>query len=392
MPLIHFLDALSIWCKEFTSALASRVPVIAWIPQLSWTGTWQRWEYDCDIEDPPLRARLFPIQRGFRRSPVGWLSRTPQRLSRRLLAASAGFSSPVLILTSPYYARLAALWEGPTVYYVTDLLTKYGGFSESQIRRLDKQMCRTVSLVCPNSTRIAHYLRESAKCPAEKIVVVPNATRSENLLPRVPAGPAALPRDLADLPRPVAGVIGNLAANMDWQLLEQVVDSTPFLSWAFVGPTTGSAGTLAQHRSRSRLIGMGGGRLRFTGEKPYGLLRDYARALDVAVLPYRKVEPTYSGSSTRFYEHLAACRPMVASNFAELLEKEPLLHLASNAEQMITRLNDLESIGFSDGYEELRWKVSLGETWEARASLMLAELTKRVLPDAPAQLDFVHAH
>ena len=35
-------------------------------------------------------------------------------------------------------------------------------------------------------------------------------------------------------------------------------------------------------------------------------LAAYARAFDVAVLPYRRVEPTYSGSSTRFYEHLAA--------------------------------------------------------------------------------------
>jgi glycosyltransferase involved in cell wall biosynthesis len=391
MPLIHFLDALSIWGKEFASALASRVPVIAWIPQLRWTAALQVWEHDCYIEDPPLRARFFPIQRGYRRWAVGWLSRTPDRLCAHLLRASAGYASPVLILTSPYYARLAAIWAGPVIYYVTDLLTKYGGFYEPQIRRLDKQMCRAASLVCPNSTRIANYLRDSTKCPAAKIVVVPNATRKQNLLPRVPIGPDMLPPDLADLPRPVAGVVGNLAGNMDWELLEQVVDSTPSLSWAFVGPATESAGTLAQHSSRSRLLSMRG-RVRFTGEKPYGQLRDYARAFDVAVLPYRKVEPTYSGSSTRFYDHLAACRPIVATpNNAGLLEKEPLLHLASDARQMIARLNYLQCLRFRDGYEELRWKVSLGETWEARASLMLTELSKRMLPDAPTQLELVHA-
>ena len=52
---------------------------------------------------------------------------------------------------------------------------------------------------------------------------------------------------------------------------------------------------------------------RFVGRKPYGELASYARAFDVAILPYRLCEPTYSGSSTRFYEHLAACRPMIAS-------------------------------------------------------------------------------
>ena len=120
------------------------------------------------------------------------------------------------------------------------------------------------------------------------------------------------------------------------------------------------------------------GRIRFTGEKPYGQLADYARAFDVAVLPYRKAEPTYSGSSTRFYEHLAACRPMVATTgFAELLEKQPLVHLASNADEMIAYMRELSRVGFGDGHEALRWKTSLGETWEARASLMIQALTER---------------
>jgi glycosyltransferase involved in cell wall biosynthesis len=376
MPLVHYLDALSIWGKEFASALASLTPTIGWIPHLSWTGALRTWERDCDIQDPPLHVKFFPIQRGYRRWPIGSVSRTPNRLRARLLAASAGHRLPVLILTSPYYAPVAAMWKGPVVYYVTDLLTKYARFREEQIRQLDKRMCQAAWLVCPNSTRIAKYLTEEAQCPAAKVTILPNATRKQNLLPSVPSGPASPTVDIANLPRPIAGVIGNLGANMDWELLEQVVNSTPAFSWAFVGPATGRAGSVEQHRCRSRLINMRG-RVKFTGEKPYGQLRDYARAFDVAVLPYRKTEPTYSGSSTRFYEHLAACRPIVATTgFAELLEKEPLLHLASNAQEMIGHLRSLHAQNFRDGYEELRWKTSLGQTWEARASLMISALTR----------------
>jgi glycosyltransferase involved in cell wall biosynthesis len=378
ISLVHFMDALSIWGREFASALSSLVPTIGWVPRLSWTGALQRWERSCDIEHPPLRARSFPLQRGFRRGPIGWLARTATRQHEHLLAASADHRSSVLILTSPYYAPLAALWKGPLVYYVTDLLTNYAGFHEPQIRRLDKRMCQAAWLVCPNSTRIAAYLNEQTQCPAAKIVVVPNATRKQNLLSSVPSGPAVLPTDISDLPRPVAGVIGNLAANMDWELLERVVSSTPMLSWAFVGPTSGPAGSTKQHSCRSRLMSMNG-RVRFAGAKPYGQLRDYARAFDVAVLPYRRTEPTCSGSSTRFYEQLAACRPIVATNApAELLEKPPLLRLASDAYDMIAQLQDLQAEGFRDGYEALRWKTSFGETWEARASLMMAALAERI--------------
>jgi hypothetical protein len=384
----HFMDALSVWGKEFASALGTLTPAIGWIPRLSWTGAFEQWQQDIDLEDPPLTMKSFPLQRGYRRWPVGWVSRTASRQAARLNAASEGFSSAVLALTSPYYAPVAERWRGPVVYYVTDLLIKYGGFREAEIRQLDTVMCRAASLVCPNSARIASYLIEAAQCSPDKIVIVPNATRQANLLPHAPCATATLPDDIADLPRPVAGVIGNLAANMDWELLERVVRAVPWLSWAFIGPTENPAGGRGQERARSELINMGG-RVRFTGPRPYGALAAYARAFDVAVLPYCKREPTYSGSSTRFYEHLAACRPIIATRgFAELLKKEPLLRLVSDAEQMIGHLGHLRRAGFQDGCETLRWKTSLGETWDARAALMLTSLADALggKPRTPAEL------
>src|ERR1700678_4648880 len=109
-------------------------------------------------------------------------------------------------------------------------------------------------------------------------------------------------------------------------------------------------GDVNQPTARHRLLGAGG-RVRFVGPKAYGDLKDYARALDVAILPYRKREPTYSGSSTRFYEHLAACRPMISTRgFAELLEKPPLVTLVDTANEMEEALNALRAEGFTDGY------------------------------------------
>ena len=371
----HFMDALSVWGKEFASALSSLTPTIGWIPRLSWTGAVERWEHAAAIEDPPLRVRCVPLQRGYRRWPIGPLSGGTAPLAARLKSASEGSRSPALVLTSPYYAALATQWRGPVVYYVTDLMIKYRGFNEAQIRRLDTQMCEAASLVCPNSSRIASYLVEEGRCSEDKIVIVPNATRRANLLPRAPEGSGSLPDDIAELPRPVAGIIGNLGVNTDWELLEDAVRGTPWLSWAFIGPTPDMAGG-DQMTARSTLMRMGA-RVRFTGAKPYGELAAYARAFDVAVLPYRKVEPTYSGSSTRFYEHLAACRPIVATRgFAELLEKGPLLLLSRDAEQMIDHLNQLRVAGFRDGYETLRWKTSQGETWHSRALLMTEALAK----------------
>jgi glycosyltransferase involved in cell wall biosynthesis len=176
----------------------------------------------------------------------------------------------------------------------------------------------------------------------------------------------------------VAGVIGNLAENTDWELTEQAVLATPWLSWLFVGPYSAPIKDAKQAAARLRLLGVGG-RVRFVGPKDYGDLKNYARALDVAILPYRKREPTYSGSSTRFYEHLAACRPMVASDgFEELLHKVPLVQIARSPQEMAAALKHLRGVGFCDGLEERRWSQSRKETWTDRAISMSAEVVRRV--------------
>ena len=126
-----------------------------------------------------------------------------------------------------------------------------------------------------------------------------------------------------------------------------------------------------------------GGRIRFVGSKPYGELKAYARCLDVAVLPYMKREPTYSGSSTRFYEHLAACRPILATDgFEELLHKEPLLKILRSPAEWIAALEQLRQQGYRDGLEELRWRQSQHETWEERALLMRREMMAAVTSPA----------
>jgi glycosyltransferase involved in cell wall biosynthesis len=228
-------------------------------------------------------------------------------------------------------------------------------------------------MVCPNSRRLADYLIKHGHCSSSKIRIVPNATRASNLLPEPPSEPGPLPDDIANLPRPIAGVIGNLAGNMDWLLIEQLVKLSPGMNWAFVGPTTMAIPDPVHSKARDRVMRLPNAR--FTGQKPYGALAAYARSFDVAVLPYRRCEPTYSGSSTRFYEHLAACRPMIATpGLEELTRKQPLLRLVETADEAAKAMAELRSVNFDDGLTSMRWKESQHGTWQARAAFVEHEL------------------
>jgi hypothetical protein len=379
----HVLDARSIWMQEFTASLSRIAPTLGWLPRFSWTGLLDGHVEDLASADPAFRGRVFALQRGYSRAPISWLARTGERLTRMLGEADGDMASSPLICTTPFYAPVAELWPGPVVYYLTDLTCAYAGLDPDQVRRLDRRLCAVARLVCPNSRRIADYCIRDANCDPGKIVVVPQATRSANVAPAPLLEPGPLPADLADLPRPVLGVIGNLADNMDWHLIEEAVRATPGFSWAFVGPVDMEIADAERQRARQRVLQMGG-RTRFIGMRKYGELQTYARGFDAAVLPYRRHEPTFSGSCTRFYEHLAAGRPMFGTRgFAELLEKEPLIKLFDTAGELAEALGTLRRNGLRDGLEPARWAASRTGTWDARAAQMVEALAARAA--APRQ-------
>ena len=371
----QILDVGSIWMREFASAMCKTHPVTAWLPEMRNLGAFERWERAETIAEPPLKVQRFPLQRGYARPLVRHLLPYQIGLGKRLRASSAAEARSPLVCTTPFYAPLAEGWKGPVVYYVTDLTAGYDGLHSGQVTGLDRRMCKVAQAVCPNSNRLAEYLVRDAGCAPAKITVVPNATRESNVPAAPLLAPEPLPENIAHLERPVAGVIGNLAGNMDWELLEPAIAATPWLTWVLVGPTDMVVREPEQAAARARLLALGG-RVHFTGPKSYGELQRYARCFDVAVLPYRKKEPTYSGSSTRFYEHLTACRPMVATRgFAELLEKPPLLTLVDTPAQMQVELDVLRRNGFSDGQETARWEASRHGTWEERVRTLTGTLS-----------------
>lgn len=381
----HLLQISGPLDREFGAALAGRVPLTGWEPErVHWPAFRSAVSSPAISSDSRLTVRKVPLLRGFARWPLSAFARTGENVSRHLLALSPQPQESTLVCTSPFFASVAERWPGPVIYWLTDLIACYGYTSFAQVAGLDRRMCRVATLVCPNSERIASYLRSNAECDPAKICVLPNATRASNLLASPSRMPAECPTDLADLPRPIAGVIGNLASNMDWLFLEQVAAAKPDLSWAMVGPTDMEIADPEQREARQRFLAQP--RVRCTGRKPYGELVHYARTFDVAVIPYRCVEPTFSGSSTRFYEHLAAGRPILSTRgFEELLHKEPLLQLIDTPAEAVAALNTLEANHFEDGHATQRWLASQQGTWEERASTMIRALAQRV-PSLQPQL------
>lgn len=374
----HVLQMSDVLDLEFATGLAEGGAVILWEPQRNVLPLWPGLSgASRATEHPNLRTAGFPVLRGAARLPFRVAERMAPMVLRRLMAQTPEPARSVLVCTTPYFAAVAELWPGPVVYWLTDLIAAYEGIDPEAHLRLDRRLCARAELVCPNSKRIAAYLREKAGCAGNKIVVLPNANRARNTLPAPLLYPAGRAPGMPAGEEPVAGVIGALGGNMDWEYLQRLLELTPWLRWVFVGPADLRVEEPAQRRARDAVLQHRNSTV--TGAKPYGELYRYARAFTVAVLPYRRREPTFSGSSTRFYEHLAACHPMLATpGVAELLEKEPLLRLAATPEEAGQALEEWRLADFDDGQREARWRASLRGTWTERGRAMREALAARL--------------
>ena len=224
----HYLQISDTLDREFASALSEFVPVLAWKPKMrllpSLIGSTEKEEVEAVSDNPQLRIRSFPLQKGFARVPESLRPIVARGLLRRLRRQTANPLETPLICSIPHFARVAESWPGPVIYYLTDYIAGYDGADPKLVEKLDRRMCRAATLVCVNSQRLADYLISKAECAAEKVELIPNATRAASVLAAPRYAPVSLPEDAKDLPRPIAGIIGNMAANIDWVLLSEIID------------------------------------------------------------------------------------------------------------------------------------------------------------------------
>src|SRR5215813_12922523 len=109
----HVLDAKSIWLKEFASSLSQLVPTHNWCPEIRNFGFWRDWERTNRIADPPLTTIEFPLQRGYARFPISWLTQWHSKMIARLVRRSRVVDRrTTLICTGPFYAPVAEMWPG----------------------------------------------------------------------------------------------------------------------------------------------------------------------------------------------------------------------------------------------------------------------------------------
>ena len=107
--------------------------------------------------------------------------------------------------------------------------------------------------------------------------------------------------------------------------------------------------------------------IRVLGRKPYAELPRYAKAFDVALMPFKLNELTLAANPLKVREYLAAGLPVVSTAIPEV-ERLGACRIGKDADGVVREI--AAAVASGAGPSEVRARQMRSEDWEARVAEM----------------------
>jgi glycosyltransferase involved in cell wall biosynthesis len=185
--------------------------------------------------------------------------------------------------------------------------------------------------------------------------------------PATPLPPAA-----SGLQSPVVGYFGSIHEWIDIDLLHWLARMRP--QWTFL-----LVGHAATDVSPLRALP----NVKLVGAQPYGDLPAWAKAFDVAIIPYRQNRQVQNANPLKLREYLATGKPVVSVSNAEIDKFARWVHIAEGREMFLAAL---EKALHEDapGAAAARMAAVADQTWDNRVRDVLAHVSAALASRQPA--------
>jgi glycosyltransferase involved in cell wall biosynthesis len=316
--------------------------------------------WHCTVPQLPFRhvPGVDPLNRAFGR----WAVRRALRL--------AGIRRCLSWFVVPHPGFLAGqLDEALCVYYCIDDYAAHPGVDADAIAACDDALSRRADVLFVASPALMAPKR------ALNPHVVPAPHGVDLALFARAADPATPVPDAArELQGPVVGYIGSLHEWIDIPLLAWLAAQRPQWSFLLVGQVHTDIAALRALRN-----------VHLAGAQPYDTLPGWARAFDVAVIPYRLNRQVAHANPLKLREYLATGKPVVSVRNPEIEKFSRWVRLADGREQFLAQLDAAVSENDPQAARD-RMAAVAGQDWNARVDDVLASvaaaLDARRLPEA----------
>ncbi len=284
-----------------------------------------------------------------------WLKFTLKRLQKKY-----ALKQPWAWTYNPMILDLAReLGYSKLIYHSVDDLSASPGVDSKSIIEHEDKLLKACDVVFCTSRKIEERCRKVAGSRVHffgNVVDYEHFSKARGDLPE--------PEDLKSIKHPRIGFVGALSSyKVDVENISKVAKRNPEWQWVLIGKI-GEGQPDADLESLRAYPN-----IHFLGPKDYQLLPQYLKHFDVTSIPTPLNDYTQSMFPMKFFEYMAAGKPIVARDIHSLAEYRDVFYPYSTGEQLEGQLMSALDRGVPDA--SMADALARENTWEKRLEKML---------------------
>jgi glycosyltransferase involved in cell wall biosynthesis len=200
-------------------------------------------------------------------------------------------------------------------------------------------------------------VKEGFRDLRDDIVVVPNGAEEFEPNQRWP-----IPADIAHLPRPIVGYVGNLRDRIDLPLIEKIATQHPDWSIVLIGSAHDAIDLITAARQHPNIHLM--------GVRPYEEALAYIKNFDVAMMPHLDNVLSQNMNPLKLYVYFALGVPIVTSEVANIGDIGPKVAVARTHEQFLAAVEaavsdpqGLDAGTYRDVISSVSWRKRVADVF-----------------------------
>lgn len=252
-----------------------------------------------------------------------------QRINRSMLYSfisrhldSNGFRDVLVWIAYPHPDLVAILDRFHPRAIVYDCVDEWSGFDRAydNLAVWEKKLARRADLIFTTAAPLQAKLSGfNSRC-----FMVPNGVDLEFF---ANASPYA-PEDIARIPVPRIGFVGNIDQRIDLGLVSEVARARKDWQLIFIGDYLVTAPRPA------------GDNIHWLGFRPYDRIADYIASFDVCIIPFHVDELTSAIDPLKLYQYLAAGKPVVSTPLPRSFDFPGVVRIAHGGEEFVAAIDE----------------------------------------------------
>ena len=287
-------------------------------------------------------------------------------VTRRVRAAirTMNLHDPIIVSTVPNAADYREILDGRRVaYYCVDDFSLWPGLDSKRVSDMERRLVEQSGIIVAVSDALAEKFAGTGK----KIDVLTHGVD----LKHFQASENSEHATVRNIPEPRVGFFGLIDGRFDGNLVGELAERMPDVSFVFAGPTDASAGELP-HREN----------LHFIGALPYAQLPSFVAGMRTLILPYKVDGLAEMLSPLKLKEYLATRKPVVSAPIAAARDWVGSLLVARSPTDWESALRGIVDRNSAERPTEVNERLA-AESWHGKANELLA-LCQCVKPTSSA--------